>query len=188
MNNSKSVNLSKWLFNPFIYVAGEKALFIGLAAMLAASVVSYFSKTHFDGAIDIHFGASGKYLWFLGEQLIAWLSVVAVFYPLGLIFSKSRIRLIDVAGTLAMARVVTLPVALMGFLPIYPVSLDNPVKLMLSVILTIIPAIWMIALMFNAFSISTNIKQGKAVACFIGGLLVAEILSKTLIFYLFQFL
>ncbi|TDE13672.1 hypothetical protein [Dyadobacter psychrotolerans] len=188
MNNPKSANLSKWLFNPFIYIAGEQALLIGWAAMLAASVVSYFSKTHFDGAIDIHFGASGKYLWFLGEQFIAWFSVVAVFYPVGLIFSKSRIRLIDVAGTMAMARIITLPVALMGFLPIYPVSLDNPVKLLLSAVFTMIPAIWMIALMFNAFSISTNIKQGKAVACFTGGLLAAEILSKVLIFYLFQFL
>jgi hypothetical protein len=188
MNRFNTGNLSKWLFNPFIYVAGEQALFIGWAGMLAASVVSYFSKTHFDGAIDIHFGASGKYLWFLGEQLIAWFSVVVVLYPLGLIFSKSRIRLIDVAGTLAMARVVTLPVALMGFLPIYPVNLDNPVKLMLSVVLTIIPAIWMVALMFNAFSVSANIRQGKAVACFIVGILIAEILSKTLIFYLFPFL
>ena len=181
-------NQYKWLFNPFLYIAGAKALLIGWIAMLLASVVAYFSKTHFDGAIDIHFGAGGNYSFFLAEQFIAWISLSMLFYPIGLIFSKSKIRLIDVAGTMAMARVITLPVSFMGFLPIYPVNLDDPTILILSIIVTLVPAIWMIALMFNAFVVSTNIRGAKATACFTTGLISAEILSKVLLHYLIPYL
>ncbi len=41
-----------WLFNPFKYIAGAKALLIGLALMLATAVIASFSLTHFDGVID----------------------------------------------------------------------------------------------------------------------------------------
>lgn len=177
----------KWLFNPFRYIAGGKALLIGLISMFLASVVSYFSKTHFDGAIDIHFGAGGSYSIFLLEQCVAWISLTGLFYLIGLIFSKSKIRFIDVAGTIAMARVITLPVAFMGFLPIYPVNLNDQIMLLLSVIVTLVPAIWMITLMFNAFLVSTNIRGVQATACFIAGLLAAEILSKVLLHYLIPF-
>jgi hypothetical protein len=190
MNSIKTEkpNYYKWLFNPFFYIAGEKSLLIGWVAMLLASVVSYFSKTHFDGAIDIHFGAGGKYTFFLMEQFIAWFSLSAVFFGVGFIFSKSKVRLIDVAGTMAMARVITLPVAFMGFLPVYPVNLDDQIMLVVGIVTTLVPAIWMIALMFNAFVVSTNIRGAKATACFIAGLIAAEILSKVLLHYLIPLL
>ena len=118
------------------------------------------------------------------EQFIAWISVTAVFYLIGIAFSKSKIRLIDVAGTLAMARLTTLPAALIGFLPVYPVKLDDPTILLLTIFITLVPAIWMIALMYNAFVVSTNIRGAKATAWFIAGLLIAELLSKVLLQYL----
>lgn len=176
-------SLYRSLFNPFLHIAGGTALLAGWTAMLLASIVSYFSKAHFDGAIDIHFGAGGKYGIFLMEQFIAWTSVTAVFYIIGIAFSKSKIRLIDVAGTLAMARLTTLPAALIGFLPVYPVKLDDPM-LALTIIITLIPGIWMIALLYNAFVVSTNIRGAKATGWFIAGLLTAELLSKVLLQYL----
>lgn len=37
---------------------------------------------------------------------------------------------------------------------------------------------WMVALMYRSFSISCNVKGGKAIGTFIGGLVVAEVLSQ----------
>jgi uncharacterized membrane protein len=37
--------------------------------------------------------------------------------------------------------------------------------------------IWMITLMYNAFTVSFNLKGTKAIAGFIGGLILAEIVS-----------
>jgi hypothetical protein len=43
-----------WLFNPFKYIAGSKALLIGWTVMLATAGVAFLSKTQFDGVIDVH--------------------------------------------------------------------------------------------------------------------------------------
>lgn len=188
MNNTKAQTPNKWLFNPFIYIAGKQALFIGWAAMLAATFVAWLSHTHFDGAIDIHFGSPAKYIFYLFEQFVAWSSTTIIFYVIGIVFSKSRIRLIDIAGTVSMARAITLPIAILGFLPIFPVNLESPFKLALAAIPAIIFGVWMVALLFNAFVVSTNIRGNKAVVCFIAGLLAAEILSKILIYFLSRFL
>ena len=186
MTNLKTANLNKWLFNPFIYIAGEQALFIGWIAMLLASGIAGFSKTHFDGALDVHFGAHAPFVTSLIEQCVAWLSVTVVLYLLALIFSKSRIRFIDVAGTIALARAVTLIFAVLGFLPIW--DLNKPVWLILGAFLLLLPIIWMIALMYNAFSVSANIRGSKGVICFIIGLLAAEVLSKVCLHYLMPYL
>jgi hypothetical protein len=45
----------------------------------------------------------------------------------------------------------------------------------------------MVALMYKAFSVSCNVKGGKAIGTFIGGLLLAEIISKICIVLALQF-
>ena len=188
MNDMKTFNVRKWLFNPFIYIGGSKALLFGWIAMILASFVSYFSLTHFDGALDIHFGFRGRYIFYVLEQLIAWISTTIPLYVLGILFSKSKIRFIDVAGNVALARAVTLPVALFGFFPIFPLDIESPAKLALATVPILAFAIWMITLLFNAFVVSTNIRGNKAIVCFIVGIIVAEILSKIAIYYLFKVL
>jgi hypothetical protein len=68
------------LFNPFKYVAGLKALLIGLLVMLIIAVVAFFSKTHFDGIIDAHTGHILPFYWYLLEPLLAWIGTVIPFY------------------------------------------------------------------------------------------------------------
>ena len=46
------------LFNPFFYVAGIKALGLGLAAIFLAGLVGWCGHTHFDGVLDTHVGAA----------------------------------------------------------------------------------------------------------------------------------
>ena len=170
------------LFNPFIYIAGLKALVIGFAFMTITLILSFYSRMHFDGAIDAHIGTEAPFYWFVLEQLIAWGSIVIAFLIAGLILSKSNFRFIDIAGTVAFSRAPMLLIAVMGFLPelhaLKPGHINNAVIAVGFILL--LPIIWMIALLFNGFKTSLNIKDTKAIVGFIIALVLAEILSISL--------
>lgn len=174
--------MKTWLFNPFTYVAGFKALVIGFIIMAITLVTAFYSNTHFDGAIDAHIGLQATFPLFVYEQLIAWGSVVFIFFLTGLILSGTRFRFIDIAGTVALARAPMLLVAIAGFIPALhnakPGHIDNTV-IALGLVL-IFPIIWFIALLYNAFTTSLNLKGTKAIVGFIVALIMAEILSLSL--------
>jgi len=179
--------MKKWFFNPFIYVAGSRSLIIGWCVILLTVVVSFFSRTHFNGALDTHNSHDAAPIWIhFSEALIDWGCLAGIFYFCGLVFSKSAIRFIDVAGTMAMARWPMLPVAIIGFgirVPATLITLNDILKsltpqVIFCSILDIVFTVWMVALCYNAFSVSCNLKGGKAAWVFTGGIIVAEIVSK----------
>ena len=47
--------LSQWLFNPFTFVAGLKALLLGLIIISLSAFICSLSNTHFDGVLDVYF-------------------------------------------------------------------------------------------------------------------------------------
>src|SRR5436190_5111716 len=106
--------MKKWLFNPFVYIAGSRALLTGLLAMMATAVAGYYSHAHFDGVIDLHNGRISPFTTHILELLIDWICITLLLYLGGVLFSGSRIRFIDVAGTLALSRWVLLFPALIG--------------------------------------------------------------------------
>jgi hypothetical protein len=176
------------LFNPFKYVAGLKALLIGLLVMLITAVVAFFTKTHFDGIIDAHTGHILPFYWYLLEPLLAWIGAVIPFYLAARIFSKSSIRLIDMAGTLALARWPYLFVAALNFtLPSAPPTDIHQIgaALILALFAELLLGIWMVALMYNAFTVSSNLKGRRGTFIFITTLLVAEVLSKLTFYQLY---
>jgi hypothetical protein len=167
------------IFNPYTHIAGTKALLIGFGFILATIGAGYLSNTHFDGALDVHSGKPSSISIHAIQHLIAWGSVVIVFAFAGLILSKSKFRFIDIAGTIALARAPMLLAALLGFAPALQNAKPGEIttaQMFLSFIM-IIPIIWMIALMYNAFTTSLNLKGTKAIIGFIGGLILAEVLS-----------
>lgn len=182
--------MNTWLLRPFTYIAGSKALLTGWLVMLATSVVAYFSKTHFDGAIDAHAGATGMpYFIYLLEALIAWGCMVLACYAAAAIFARTSFRLIDIAGTLALARSPLLIIALINFaMP----PLENPLDIDPTVIILALISlpffIWMLVLMYQGFSVSANMKGNEAVIIFILALIVAEVISKVLISFTFPLL
>src|SRR5690606_17560849 len=109
------------------------------------------------------------------EQVIAWGCSVVIFYLLALILSKSNFRFIDIAGTLAIARTPMLLIVIIAFLSkshmdtLKPGTIDNTV--MVIGLVMILPVIWMIALMYNAFRVAVNVKGAKAIVGFIVGLI-----------------
>jgi hypothetical protein len=179
--------MKKWLWTPFVYVAGERALIAGWLIMLATACIAFFSQTHFNGVLDAHVSALGTFTLYFLEQFISWSSAVLMFYLIGRLYSHSFIRLIDVAGTLALSRAPLIFVALIGFA--FPRSIDirqmDAVFIGL-VLVELVFIIWMVALMYNAFTVSCNLKGSRGAGLFIAALLLSEILSKFLFYLIYK--
>ncbi|MFZ0033855.1 MAG: hypothetical protein WAK60_02550 [Sedimentisphaerales bacterium] len=203
--NTKTANgnrLSQWLFNPFRFIAGFKTLLLGLAIILVSGFVGSLSNTHFDGVLDLHTGAAAPMWFFLSEGVINWICMVIPLFFFGLIVSRSSFRTIDVLGTQALARwpyliaaLVMLPDANKRVLEyivskakqIAPAAAINPADVLVfgfAMIIAIFMAIWMVALMYRAYTVSCNIKGARAIVTFIVSLILAEVLSKITIFLL----
>lgn len=185
--------MKKWLFNPFTYIAGAQALAIGWGIMIVTSIICFFSKTHFDGVLDLHYSANRAPYWMhLAEPLIDWVILTITIYGAGLAFSKSSIRIIDVAGTISLARWPMLFAALIGFFIHVPAKMQTlqdiqnvfTASMIFFSILELVFNVWMVALFYNAFSVSCNLKGSKSAWIFVAAILLSEIFSKTIYFLL----
>ena len=201
---ANSNHLSQWLFNPFRFIAGFKALLLGLTIILISGLIGSFSNTHFDGVLDLHTGAAAPMWFFLVEGLIDWICLAVPLFLFGLIVSRSSFRTIDVLGTQALARWPYL-IAALAMLPnankrvlaylmskliqTAPAAAINPADVLVfgfAMIVVLLMTIWMVALMYRAYAVSCNIKGARAVVTFIVSLLGAEVLSKITIYSLFN--
>jgi hypothetical protein len=128
----------------------------------------------------------------------------------GKLVSKTAFRTIDVFGTQALARWPSLFIALLTLAPGYQrfirdlipmitqlahpggtLELDKLIGFNAAVFFTVallmLPlVVWMVALMYQAYSLSFNIRGGKAIGTFIAGILLAEILSKIVLYSLYS--
>jgi hypothetical protein len=176
--------MKKWLFNPFIYIAGYKSLILGWLLMVVTAVLAFLSKTHFDGVVDAHVGAVLPFWISLLEPLVDWACTVISFLGIGFFLSKTNIRYVDVFGTMALARWPYIFVALISFfINVPPHNNTDPASmittsLIVVALISLLFTVWMVALMYNAFTVSCNLKGLKAVLGFIAGLILSELLSK----------
>lgn len=199
----KTNNKYKFLYNPFSRIAGTKALVIGFGVVVLTSVFAYMFGTHFNGLLDIKYGSTDyAYHVFLLYGIINVSLVSILFYIAGNIVSKSQIRFVDVIGTQALARY---PYLLAPFLNVNQISEKAGIFLMnkflnlgeaveieryelilaaVFVLIMILLIVWMIALMYNAYRVSCNVKGTKAILSFIIIIFIAEILSLIINYYL----
>ncbi len=202
-DNVSRKNIRTWLFNPFHYVAGGKALAVGLALILAAGLVGSLSNSHFDGVLDFHTGAAAPLWMFVCEGLVDWLVLSGLLLLGGKVICRSRGRALDVFGTQALARfptVVTATFALMpGYrrfalhlaaryintLPDVQTKAADPIMFGITVVVAVLMVVWMVALMYRAFSVSCNVTGGKAIGVFIACVILGEAISKVVIIFLF---
>lgn len=172
----------RWLFNPFYYLAGGKALGLGLVAILLAGIIAHTGKTRFDGVLDYHVLAHYNIsVWTAMSEGLAWWAILSLLLLIaGKIFSKSKFRSIDVVGTQALARAPFLFAALVGLLVGIGES-PGVSRYILVTILILTMLVWMVWLMYKGFSHSCNLRGGKAAAIFIVCLVTSEIASKALL-------
>jgi hypothetical protein len=191
--------LSDYFLHPFRYIAGGKSFLWGLLTLAGLTGLGYVSSTCFDGVLDIHAGRldlRGHAICVFGS----WASAVVVFYLTALILSGISIRLIDFAGTLALANVARLPGLVVGLVPMPAVNLPsgaapNPddaraillflqehiLEILLISVISVVVLVWLVAWMYHAYAVSGNLKGGKGIVSFIVALIVAEIVSKVLL-------
>lgn len=197
-------SVSQWLFNPFRFVAGYKALMLGLGIILISALIGSLGNTHFDGVLDVHIGNEAPLWYFFAEGVIDWLSLAVPLFFFGLILSPSSPRMIDVFGTQALAR---WPYLITSIAMLSEANLRFSMHLMsritstaasgalnyadmcifiLAAIVTVLMIVWTVALMYRAYAVSCNIKGAKAIITFIVSIIGAEVISKLLILLLPQ--
>lgn len=196
--------IRQWLFNPFQFVAGGKALVLGLGVIIVTSLTGSLSNTHFDGVLDTHSGRVAPLWMFLLEGLVDWLSLGVLLLGLGAILSRTRFRVIDLLGTQALARWPFLVVGLAALAPPFQryaaylawklggigTEVAGPASdaavFSLVTIVGLVMLVWAVVLMYRAFSVSCNMRGTKAIWTFVAGLFLAEAMSKALIVFAFS--
>jgi hypothetical protein len=151
--------------------------------------------------LDMHSGIAAPTWVFLAEGFVAWICLTATLLIAGRIMSRTSFRTIDLAGTQALARWPTVLVGLIalpkGYQRFSAYLIEQPLKrggriefagtdafVFAAVVLGMILLLcWMTFLMYRSYSVSCNLRGAKAVLSFVGALIVAEILSKTALYW-----
>lgn len=193
--------MNTYLLNPFVKIAGTKALLIGIGMILIVAVLTLISPGHFDGVLDYHPVSLNNRSWTksilisISENVINLLTLGIVFSIAAFLLVGKRFRAIDIFGTMAYARFPLYIVSLVNIGGFYGAvsaklatvtpnsgfpDLDtSSLIILLAGILLLIPClVWFISLMYKAYTISSGLKGAKATVSFIIALLFAEIVSK----------
>ena len=190
-----------FLLRPFEKIAGLKALSWGLLGLVVSTFLSYASGYHYHGLLQ--FGpAPNNALWvYAAEHLIVWLVFSVVYYSGGFTLSKSRIRPVDVLGTMAFAQLPLLGANLINMLPVMKQFLsidpDAPIsqltqengfmlRMLLSMVVVVF-VVWSCICMFNALKVSCNLRKARLGWCFGIGLVAGEVICRILIGTLYKF-
>ena len=187
--------IGTWLLRPFEKIAGWPALSWGVTGMAVSTVLSYYSGYHYHGLM--HFGPAPNDAWWVYavEHLVVWLVPALLFWLGGLILSGSRIRPIDVFGTVAFAQLPLLGMNAFNFLPamqrlkafdinlpvIETMEMDRFASDLFLMMLGFIFFVWMLIWMFNALKVSCNLKGGKLWAVYLVSIIGGDILCRIII-------
>jgi len=185
----------KKLFNPFTHIAGIRSLFWGVKIILITSILGYFLNIHFPDVISVKSVPSFPFLYHVLQSFSNWIIISLILITISLIFSKSKIRIIDIFGTQALARFPYLLATFTGIPkspqvfsqymlykylgtgdPVEITTLDITITIFI-ILFSLLLTIWMIALMYNAFKVSSNIKGTKSIVLFIVGLIISMVIS-----------
>ncbi len=185
----------KLILNPFEKIAGSKALFVGLLFIIISWLASYPIGLHYKGLLSIGPAANDGLWILLFERIIIWLIPATLFYVGGRLLSSSKIRAIDVWGTMAFAQI---PLTLFVFYCYIPpirwlLSMDMGRPLMeiaedpefIRSALFTLPGLLFFVLaliwMFHALRVSCNLKEGRLWFVYLVGLFGGDILCKLIL-------
>ena len=178
------------LLRPFDYIAGEKALGIGLILSLITSIVANTQEAHFNGLVNLKFIPQKTPDWIFYLEPIINVVVLSLFLSIVALLLKKKFRLIDIIGTQLLARA---PMLGMSFILVFSgVNHENTMALLKRVtenpneLTGIAPfiilglfslpfLIYMLYLMYHAFSVSVNASGPKAIILFIICFILSEL-------------
>ena len=193
----QAMTIVHWLFNPFVRIAGTTSLAVGLGAIVLGGLVAAAVGIRFDGLLDMHFvGLVPLWLPVL-EGVLNWIVISLLIAGVARVFGgASGVRLIDIAGTQAMARTPLLLSVAICSLPWIRNSLaelatslqDSGVAapdlgpgVLVGSLIMMAGIAWMIVLMWNAFTACCHIKGGRGIAMFVGAVVIGEVITKGMV-------
>ena len=169
------------LLNPFRVIAGTRALLLGLVFIVATALLEWSGGVLQDGYL--HYTLMHKPLWqVLLVDVISWLLPAVLLYACGVAMSRSKVRIIDMLGTTAFARILVLPMVLPLLIPsmqeLMMELITNPLgvatmpesqMLMLGAmgLVTTLFLVLFFICNYNAFSVSCNVRGAKAIVIYI---------------------
>ncbi len=174
----------KLLYNPFIIIAGLKSLIIGFAGLLLTSFLAFKTGTHFNGLLNIDFAKDSELWVYSLENISHWIISSIIFYSAGSLLSNSRIRIIDILGTVLFSRLPLFITPLIRIIPFFQSFMVHSLAMYVLIGIYIISVIWTIILLVSAFKVSCNLKGEKLIISFIVSMILAEGLTKLLLFIL----
>jgi hypothetical protein len=172
---------SKFFYNPFGQIAGLASLIIGLIGLFIVTYLAYITGTHFNGLLNIDFAKDSAYWVFITESLSSWIFTTFFMYISGLILSKSKLRFIDILGTILMSRIPLVFAPLIRIIPLFQSFVIRSWQMYFIIGFYLASVVWTVILLFNAYKISCNLKSGKLIVSFIISLILSEICTKIFI-------
>ncbi|MCP4675732.1 MAG: hypothetical protein GY854_09545 [Deltaproteobacteria bacterium] len=192
MKNNRGFSLM-FLFDPFSGIPSAHAIVIALIAAVGSVVVSVFMNVRFDGFLDIHAAHSVSVSTAVVDVAVDWLLSAIVLWLCVLPF-KGRGRVIDFIASLGVARVVLVfCAAAIAFLSPAPevlhemaqksvstpsVDTSQVMSLIPIAVVSILFVAWFITLLVFAIKHASGLSGGKAAGAIVVGILVAETVSK----------
>ena len=177
-----------WLFNPFHFLAGGPALAWGLACIVLTAWLGGAFDYRYTGTLSFQLSTPTP-IWLATTQgLTAWAVPSVLLYLAGRGLSRSRVRLIDVFGTQALARAPGLLVALIVVSPPFRdittsliaqgashFSVAQLAGLTAIGTVMVLLLVWIGILMYRGFAVSCNVAGGWAIGTFIAAIAVGEV-------------
>ncbi|MBE6206804.1 MAG: hypothetical protein E7133_07060 [Rikenellaceae bacterium] len=190
----------KKLLNPFRYLAMRQIGCWGVAMMIMTAIYCWLLPLKMTSLTQVAIVLEQPRLWqSTVEQLAVWLIFTIVLFIIGKLFSTSQVRLQDVAAYNLFAR---LPFDVMLLMYTVPevksvmfkmqllgeaiVSGANPdlsavtqymSTILLVSLVSLLFSVWYFYWSYKGFAEATNIRNGKGVALFIVGFLIAYVAS-----------
>jgi len=188
------------LFNPFEKYSEKTLIIFGLIFSALGCLLAFCFNARFDGAIDMHFVETVSIYEIVTDQIINIFCLSLLLFITARYINR-KARLIDILCTVTIARI---PFYLLTFSNInnyfykismrmvenvQPASMRDPDILDLSIILvfgmfTILFLVWFFVLLWNGFKVSCNAKGTKHALLFTADIILAEVLSKTIIYFI----
>lgn len=178
----------KKILNPFHFLPLRQAWCWGIAAMILAAVFSWQTGLRATSLTQTNY--LGDALWMSTlRQVILWLLFSVVLYVCAVIFSKSKVRFVDVAAFNMFARIPFYLTLLIFAFPslrhIFGSIMDGNLEValqhsnLLSIvgIVSLVGFIWYLYWNYKAFAEATNLKNGKGVAIFAVGYIITYVAS-----------
>lgn len=188
------------LFKPFEKYSENKLIISGVLITIIGSFIGLVFNARFDGVLDVHFVKQISLIEMLRDCLIN-ISILTLLLFISAKIINVKTRFIDVLVVTLISRA---PLYLISFLNVNnmlssisvkvqesaieknlnAISLSEMTFLIITAILTLLFVVWHAVLLFNGFKIASNSKKSSGVVLFISSLIIAEIISKYLIYML----